>query len=118
MPKLQVNDGPHLVPNVTAHINITTLDATSTIEDELSAMVRTLVEMDGHTPDVFMSTCMALMARCTELWLQLVRIEGRHRKAKAIRTMQLQRVMDLIDFESKSASRLIEVRRQEIELSK
>ena len=81
-------------------------------------MVAALKNSDPSAPDLIMSTSMALMARCTEIYLQLVRIEGTHRKARVFRTTQLQKVMDLIDFEFKGASRLIEVRRQEVELSK
>lgn len=90
----------------------------ASLEEELDAMVEALKVLDPTAPDLIMSTCMALMARCTELYLQLVRIEGTHRKARVFRTSQLQKVMDLIDFEFKGASRLIEVRRQEVELSK
>jgi hypothetical protein len=89
------------------------------LDDEVEAMVHTLqsVITDGQ-PDQVMQTCMAFMGRCTEIWLQLVRAESRDRRAKAFRTMQLQKVMDLIEFEFRGASRLIEVARQEVELSR
>jgi hypothetical protein len=85
---------------------------------EVEAMVQTIQSVIDSQPDVIMSTCMALMARCTEIWIQLLRVEGENRKAKTFRTMHLQKVMDLIDFEFKGASRLIEVARQEVELSR
>ncbi len=87
--------------------------------DEVEAMVHTIqaVVADGQ-PDIVMSTCMAFMGRCTEIWLQIVRVEAQDRKAKSFRTMQLQKVMDLIEFEFRGASRLIEVARQEVELSR
>jgi hypothetical protein len=94
------------------------LTADSTLEDELDAMVSSVKECDPSAPDVIMSLCMALMARCTEIHLQLVRIEGTHRRARVFRADQLKPVMDLLDFEYKAASRLIEVRRQEVELSR
>ncbi len=88
------------------------------LEDEIIAMVSNITNLDFAQADVVMTTCMGYMGRCTEIWLQLLRIEGQHRKAKTFRVMHLQKVMDLIEFEYKAASRLIEVRRQEIDLSK
>jgi len=88
------------------------------LEDEVIAMVSSIQTLDFNQADVVMATCMGYMARCTEIWLQLLRIEGTHRKAKTFRVMHLQKVMDLIEFEYKAASRLIEVRRQEVELSR
>lgn len=88
------------------------------LEDEIIAMVTTITNLDFSQADVVMTTCMGYMGRCTEIWLQLLRIEGPHRKAKTFRVMHLQKVMDLIEFEYKAASRLIEVRRQEVELSR
>lgn len=86
--------------------------------DEVGAMVTTIQGLDYSQPDQVMVTCMAYMARCTEMWIQLIRVESSSRKAKAFRTQQLQKVMDLIEFEYKAASRLIEVARQEVELSR
>ncbi len=86
--------------------------------DEVEAMVSTIIESTESTPDVVVKVCMGLMGRCTEIWIQLIRIEAQDRKAKAFRTLQLQKVMDLIEFEFKAASRLVEVARQEVELSR
>lgn len=120
MAKLQVNnaDGPHLVPDHPAHDVVTHLDSGASLEEEIMAMVTTLRELEDAMPDVIMSTCMAFMARCTEIYLQLVRAEGSYRKAKVFRVTQLSKVMELIEFEFKGASRLIEVRRQDVELSR
>lgn len=92
--------------------------AGGSLEEELDGMVHTIESLDPGEPDVIMATCMALMARCTEIYLNLVRIEAENRRARVFRTTQLQKVMDLIDFQFRGASRLIEVRRQEVELSK
>lgn len=114
----ELSDGPHIIPNV--HPRIMDLDNTSTLEDELDAMVATLSDLidDSTTPDILLSTCMGFQARCTEIYLQLIRIEAQHRKAKQFRTAQLGKVMDLIEFTFRGASRLIELRRQEVELSR
>ena len=90
----------------------------ATLEQELDAMVDSINSLDPSQPDIIMAATMAYMGRCTEMYLKLVRIEGNNRQARFVRTMQLQKVMDLLDFQFKGASRLIEVRRQEVELSK
>ena len=113
MPILQVKEvgaRPELI--------VASLPADATIQDEIDAMVEAMKTFDPMQPDVILSTCMAFMARCTEIYLDLVRIENTHRKAKFIRTSQLQKVMDLIDFQFKGASRLIEVRRQELDTTR
>lgn len=89
-----------------------------TIEEELDTMIQTVGELDSGQPDVVISTCMALMARCTEIYVNLVRLEHEHKKARFIRTMQLQKVMDLLDFNFKGASRLVEVARQELDTTR
>lgn len=116
--KLQVNEGSHTVPTVPAHKPVSDLPFGASVEEEIDAMITSIKQFDGSAPDILMSTCMAYQARCTELYIQLVRIEPMERKAKVFRVTQLQKVMDLIEFEFKGASRLIEVRRQEMELSK
>lgn len=110
MPVLQVKE------QVTAPEKmIASLPHTASLEEELDNMLKTVGELDASQPDVIISTCMSLMARCTEIYLDLVRLEGSHRKAKFIRTMQLQKLMDLLDFQFKGASRLVEVARQELD---
>jgi hypothetical protein len=120
MPILQANDSMHIVPEVPAHDVVRDLDSSAGLEDELDAMVESLYEMVkvAVTPDILMASCMAYQARCTEIYLQLIRIEARVRKARQFRTQQLQKVMDLIEFTYRGASRLIEIRRQEIELTR
>lgn len=88
------------------------------LEGEVGAMVATLTSLTDAPPDEMVRTCMAYMGRCTEIWLQLLRLEQTHRQAKTFRVTHLQKVMDLIEFEFKGASRLVEVARQEVELSR
>lgn len=113
--KLHVTDATDR--SIKAIITPTSFDG-MTLYEEVEAMVHTIQDVVHEQPDVVMTTCMALMARCTEIWIQLLRVEASERRAKAFRTMQLQKIMDLIDFEFKGASRLIEVARQEVELSR
>ena len=119
MVKLQVSDDMmHIVPTHPAHDYVTNLTADASLEEEIMAMVVSLRELEDAMPDVIMSTCMGYMARCTEIYLQIIRVEGNNRRLKTFRVTQLSKVMELIEFEFKGASRLIEVRRQDVELSR
>lgn len=93
-------------------------ESTSEIEQEIDEILDKIGEFDLDVPDFVMRDCLAYMARCTELHMHLVRAEGRDRRAKFIRTMQLEKVMELLQNYFRGASRMIEVRRQEIELSR
>lgn len=97
---------------------IAQLPNNASISDEIDGMVAAVIDLDPSQPDIVISTCMALMARCTELYLELVRVENTYHKARFVRTMQLQKVMDLLDFQFKGASRLVEVARQELDTTR
>lgn len=116
--KVVVQDGPHVVPNAPSHSIVAGLPLDASLQEELDAMLEVLTGIHVEQPDVIMVTCMAFMARCTELHVQLVRVESREGRALKVRTMQLRPVMELIDFTFKAASRLIEVHRQDMELSR
>lgn len=94
------------------------LPSSATYEDELDTMVEAVRQLEGTTPDIVISTCMALMGRCTEMYIQLVRMENSYRRARFIRTQQVQKLMDLLDFQFKGASRLVEVARQELDTTR
>lgn len=118
MAKLPVQDGPHLVPNAVQHAPLLSVSRDSSIEDEIDAMLDVMSNMYQQQPDVIIHTCMALMARCTELHVQLVRVEQLEGRATKVRTMQLRPLMEMLDFTFKGASRLVEIYRQEVELSR
>ena len=88
------------------------------LEKEIDDMVEAIQAGDIYSPDLMFEMCVGYMARCTEIWNQIVRVEGRERKFKFFRTSQLQKVMDLIDFTYKATSRMTEVRRQDMELNR
>lgn len=97
---------------------VSQLPHSASIEEELDGMLASVAELDPSQPDIIISTCMALMARCTELYIELVRLESKYGRAKFVRTMQLQKVMDLLDYQFKGASRLVEVARQELDTTR
>jgi hypothetical protein len=109
---------PSYLRSVNPQWAVAELSNTASLEEEIDAMISTIKEI-GSEPDLIITTCMALMARCTELLVALVRAEATMgRRAKAFRISQLQPVMELVGFEYRAASRLIELRRQEMELSR
>ena len=116
MPVLQTNDAPP--PVEAGQAMLAAVPDEATIEDELEVMVQVIRSLDPGQPDVVIATLMATMARCTELWVQLDQVSGRDRKARALKLGQLTKVMELVEFTYKAASRLIEVRRQDVELSR
>lgn len=116
MAVLQVNDtNGHAPPTLNYGSD---LGPNPGVADELDAMVRDLRILDQEMPDVAIRTCMAIMGRLTEISIELVRGEAQDRKKKFLRTSQVQRVMELCDFQFKAASRLVEIARQEVDLSR
>lgn len=85
---------------------------------ELEAIVDTLTSLDMGQVGPVLEACMGFMGRCTEMHIELNYLELTDRKAKVLRTLTLRPVMDLIEFLFKGGSRLTEVYRQEMELSK
>jgi precorrin-6B methylase 2 len=89
------------------------------LEQELDAMVSDLQGLvDSMLPDEVIQACAAMMARCTEIHMNIVRVEGKNRHLRWVRTQQLTKVMELIEFTYKAASRIVEIRRQDTELSR
>lgn len=81
-------------------------------------MVADLRGLTMDAPDEVIMACAGFMGRCTELHIRIVRVEGSNRHLKYIRTQQLVPVMDLIEFMYRAASRVVEIRRQDVELAR
>lgn len=106
-----------LVPAVAEELASGTLVSKETVEDEIDVMLRTVREFWSLEPDQVMLMIAALSARATELSVHLHRLEGR-REWKQVRTMQVERVLSELDRQFKIASRMLEVRRQDIEMAR
>ena len=111
-------DGQHLAPSEQATSAVLRLPDVPELEEEIDAMLSDLIGADMELPDEVIRMCAGYMARLTELHVQIVRIEGGNRGYKWIRTQQIDKVENLIEFLYKSASRLVEIRRQDTELSR
>ena len=88
------------------------------IQQEIESILETMTSLDMAKVGMVLETCMGMMGRCTEMHIDLSRLEMTDRKAKVVRTMYLKPVMDLIEFLFKGGSRMTEVYRQEMELSR
>lgn len=88
------------------------------IEAELDGILLVIRDFWTMEPDQVMSHVAAMTARLTELEVLLHRVEFRDRQYKQIRTMQVQKLIDELERQFKIASRLVEVRRQDLEAFK
>jgi hypothetical protein len=87
-------------------------------EEELHSILAVLQTMPRQEFGFQMETYMGLMARCTEIKVYCLELEGRERRLKILRTQKLQPIMDLIEFLWRAVSRLIELKKIEAEMSK
>lgn len=102
-------------PEVAALAAAGTLGSRAQIEGELDAILICIRDFWTMEPDQVMAHCASFTARLTELEVLLHRVEARDREFKQIRTMQVQKIVDELERQFKIASRLVEVRRQDIE---
>lgn len=92
-----------------------TLGSRAQIEAELDGILLVVREFYQMEPDEAMLHIASMTARLTELEVLLHRVEARDRTYKQIRTMQVDKILAGLDRQFKIASRLVEVRRQDVE---
>jgi hypothetical protein len=100
----------HLVK--TSVSNLGTREELEAEIDQILSIIRGFWEKE---PDEVMREISAWSARASELAVHLHRVEGSLRYYKQIRTMQIQPILIELERQFKLASRLIEVRRQDME---
>ncbi len=106
-----------MVPEVVEQFAWGVLVSRQHVEDEIDLMLRAVRGFWDMEPDQVMQMCSAMSARATELSVHLHRLEGK-REWRQIRTMQVERLLSELDRQFKIASRMLEVRRQDIETSR
>lgn len=106
-----------LVPEIAQQLAWGELISKEHVEGELDLVMRTIRTFWELEPDQTMRTIAALSARLTELAVHLHRLEGR-REWKQVRTLQVERILLECDRQFKIASRMLEVRRQDLDLSR
>lgn len=103
------------IPESAALAAAGTLGSRGEIEAELDAILLVIRGFWAMEPDQVMGHCASMTARLTELEVLLHRVEVRDRTYKQIRTMQVQKIVDELERQFRIASRLVEVRRQDLE---
>lgn len=88
------------------------------IEKELDLIAAAIRSFTRKPPDQVLRECSGYSARLTEMAVLLHRVEGASRQYTRIRTQQVERFLAELDRQWKTASRLIEVQRQDIELTR
>lgn len=106
-----------MVPEVVEQFAWGALVSREHVEDEIDLMLRAVRGFWDMEPDQVMQMCSAMSARCTELAVHLHRLEGK-REWRQVRTQQVERLIAELDRQFKIASRMLEVRRQDIETSR
>lgn len=104
-------------PDVAVQLSMGALVSREAVEEEVDLMLTTLRTFWRREPDERMKMMNAMTARCTELAIHLHRLEGM-RQWRQLRTMQIDRLLQECDRQFKSASREIEIRRQDLETTR
>lgn len=104
-------------PQVALQLSMGALVSREAVEDEIDLMLATLRTFWRREPDERMKMLNAMTARCTELAIHLHRLEGM-RQWRQLRTMQVDKVLAECERQFKSASREIEIRRQDLETTR
>ncbi len=86
------------------------------IQNELDAIAFAVRAFPLKQPDQILRECSAYSARLTERTVLLHRSEDYDRQYTRVRTMQVQKWVEELERQWKTASRLIEVQRQDIAL--
>lgn len=87
------------------------------IQDELDEMASIIKQFHEMHSDQVLRFCSAYTARLTELCVLLHRAESEDRQYFRVRTQQVERWLADLDRQFKIASRLVEIARQDIQLS-
>lgn len=103
-----------LVPSVVEELAWGALISRQHVEDEIDTMLAAVRNFWELEPDQVMKMSSAMSARCTELCVHLHRLEGK-REWRQVRTQQVERLLAELDRQFKLHSRLVEMRRQDLE---
>lgn len=88
------------------------------IEAELDLIAASIRTFHRIQPDQVMIYCAGYTARLTELQVLLHRVESTNRQYTRVRTQQVERYIGELERQWKTASRLVEVMRQDLEMSR
>jgi hypothetical protein len=103
-----------LVPEVAQELAWGALISRQHVEDEIDTMLRAVRGFWDMEPDQVFRMISALSARCTELATHLHRLEGK-REWRQVKTQQVERLLAELDRQFKTHSRMVELRRQDLD---
>jgi hypothetical protein len=104
-------------PQVAVKLSMGALQSKQAVETEVDLILEQLRTFWRREPDERMRMISAMSARCTELGIHLHRLEG-YREWRQVRTMQIDKLLQELDRQFKIASREVEVRRQDLDMSR
>lgn len=106
----------NLLPAAAVAMSRGALGSREQVEAEVDAILDAVRDFWRQEPDQVMRACAAYSARATELEVHLHRVETRDRTFRQVRTLQVQPLLAELDRQFKLASRLVELRRQDLEV--
>lgn len=112
-------DGPDLegiVIDYDAILEEEELPSKEDVEAEIDRMLRLVRSFWKMEPDEVMRASSALSARCSELYVNLHRVEGKDRTYRQVRTQHVVPLLDELDRQFKTHSRMVEIRKQDLEM--
>lgn len=107
--------GADVVPIAVATLARRALGTRTDVEREIDAINDAIRDFWQQEPDEVMRACSAYSSRLTELYVQLHRVEGRDRVWRQVRTQQVVPTLDELDRQFKQHSRMVELRKQDLE---
>lgn len=107
-----------VVPVAIAQLARGALGSKDEVLAEIDAMTDAIRDFWAQAPDRVMVACAAYSARATEMSVLLHRIEGVDRNFRQVRTLEVRPLIEELERQFRVASRLIEMRRQDIETSR
>lgn len=105
-----------MVPEVVQELHEGALVDRETVEAEIDTMLRAVRSFWELEPDQVLRMISAMSARATELAIHLSRVDGSKREWKQVRTMQTTALLAEFDRQFRLHSRMVELRRQDLEL--
>ena len=106
-----------VIPDFAVELSWGALESRGVVEAEIDLMLGRTRDLWSMEPDQAMIMISAMTARCTELCVHLHRLEGR-REWRQVRTLQVDRLLTELDRQWKTASRMVELRRQDLAVAK
>ncbi len=104
-----------LIPQVAHEFASGALVSKEAVERELDVMLAEIRNWWSYEPDQVLISASAISARCTELAVHLHRLEG-DRKWRQVRTLQVDKILAEVDRQTRMHSRIVELRRQDLQM--